>query len=308
VTSNLFRSSGDLIADRRHAIGRDFAVRDDYRAAADMFMQAVEAAPGFVSAWFALGEMLEKLGDLPAAVVAFRKAKELDPKDAHGAGVHLMRLKAEAVHDMPRDYVRTLFDQYASRFDEALVGKLAYRGPELLLDAVTRACAQAKRPVHFAAALDLGCGTGLGGALFRKLCGRLTGMDLSPQMVEQARGKHIYDRLEIGDIPAFLAAEKRTARYHLVLAADVFTYLADLRAAIDGCAQVLEPGGLLAFTVETHTGSDVILGDKLRYAHGAAHVQDAFRHAGLRLLILENASSRNDGGSAVPGLVVVATK
>jgi predicted TPR repeat methyltransferase len=304
----LFHSSGDLIADRRYAIGRDFAVRAEHRAAADMFMQAVEAAPGFVSAWFALGEMLEKLGDTAAAIVAFRKAKELDARDPHGAGVHLMRLKAEHVRDMPRDYVRTLFDQYAARFDEALVGKLAYRGPELLLDAVTRACTQAKRPMHFAAALDLGCGTGLGGAAFRKHCDRLTGMDLSPQMVEQARGKQIYDRLEVGDIPRFLMAERHTAHYDLVLAADVFTYLADLHEVVAGCAHVMDPGGLLAFTVETHPGPEMIVGDKLRYAHGMAHVQDTLRHAALKPLVLENASTRNDGGVAVPGLVVVVTK
>jgi len=308
MSAPLFKSSGDLIADRRYAIGQDFAKREDHAAAADMFMQAVEAAPDFVSAWFALGEMLEKVGDINAAIVAFRKARELDPRDAHGAGVHLMRLKADAVHDMPRDYVRTLFDQYATRFDESLVGKLAYRGPELLLAAVTRVCASAKRPMHFGAALDLGCGTGLGGAAFRGHCDWLAGMDLSPQMIEQARGKHIYNRLEVGDIPVFLTAEKLSKRYHLVLAADVFTYLADLHGVIADCAHVLEPNGMLAFTVETHIGDGVMLGDKLRYAHGSAHVQDAIMRAGLKLLILENASTRNDGGVAVPGLVVIAAK
>jgi predicted TPR repeat methyltransferase len=133
-------------------------------------------------------------------------------------------------------------------------------------------------------------------------------MDLSPQMIEQARGKRIYDRLEVGDIPAFLAAEKRTARYQLVLAADVFTYLADLRGVVAECAHVMEPGGLLAFTVETHSGGGVIVGDKLRYAHGANHVQDSLGKAGIKPLLFENASTRNDGGVAVPGLVVIAMK
>ena len=306
--ATLIKSSGDLIADRRYAVGQDLAASNDHGAAAGLFMQTLEAVPNYVPAWFALGEALEKIDDPAAAIVAFRKACELDPSDALGASVHLMRLKAEDVRDMPRDYVRTLFDQYASRFDEALTHKLAYRGPELLLDAVTRACAGAKRPMHFASMLDLGCGTGLGGAAFRKHCDRITGMDLSPQMVEQARAKRIYDRLEVGDIPGFLATEKKNAPYQLVLAADVFTYLADLRGIIAGCAQVLERSGMLAFTVETHNGAGVIVGDKLRYAHAAAHLQDAFKQAALRPLVLENASTRNDGGVAVPGLVVVATK
>lgn len=306
--ATLIKSSGDLIADRRYAVGQDLVASNDHGAAAGLFMQTLEAVPDFVPAWFALGEALEKIGDPSAAIVAFRKAKELDPRDALGAGLHLMRLKAEDIHEMPRDYVRTLFDQYASRFDEALTGKLAYRGPQLLLDAVTRACTQAKRPVHFGRALDLGCGTGLGGAAFRKHIDFLAGMDLSPLMVEQARAKGIYDKLSVGDIPQFLAAERQSALYQFVLAADVFTYLADLHGVISGCAEVLERNGLLAFTVETHAGDGVILGDKLRYAHSSNHVQDSLRKAGIKPLVFENASTRNDGGVAVPGLVIVAVK
>jgi predicted TPR repeat methyltransferase len=304
----LSHTSGDLIADRRYAFGQDFAQRGDHAAAADLFAQAVEIAPGFAAAWFALGEARDKLGETGQAIEAFRKARDLDPQDRHGAGLHLMRLKADAVADMPRDYVRTLFDQYAARFDEALTQKLAYRGPELLFDAVTRACADVKRAMRFGAMLDLGCGTGLGGAAFRKQVDRLTGMDLSPLMVEQARTKGLYDRLAVGDIPEFLKAEKVGAHYHLVLAADVFTYLTDLNSVIADCAAVLEPQGMLAFTVETYQGGGIVLGEKLRYAHGAMHVKNAIEAAKLKLLLIEEKSTRNDGGVAVPGLVIVAIK
>ncbi len=306
--SFLSHSSGNLIADRRYAFGQDYAQRGDHAAAADLFAQTVEVAPGFAAAWFALGEARDRIGETEAAIEAFRKVQELDPQDRHGAGLHLMRLKADAVTDMPRDYVRTLFDQYAPRFDEALTQKLAYRGPELLFDAVSRACAGTKRPMKFGSVLDLGCGTGLGGAAFRKHIDWLVGMDLSPLMVEQARGKDLYDRLAVGDIPEFLKAEKASAHYHLVLAADVFTYLADLNSVIADCAAVLEPKGMLAFTVETYHGDGVILGEKLRYAHGTAHVRQAIEAAGLQLLLIEEKSTRNDGGVAVPGLVIVAMK
>ena len=71
---------------------------------------------------------------------------------------------------------------------------------------------------------------------------------------------------------------------------------------------MLAPGGLFAFTVETHAGDDVILGEKLRYAHGAAHVRAAVAGAGLTLVSLTEASSRSEAGVPVPGLVVVARK
>src|SRR5262249_58547879 len=100
-----------------------------------------------------------------------------------------------------------------------------------------------------------------------------------------AREKKIYDRLETGDLVAFLQAEARAGhRYALVVAADVFAYLSWLPGVVAAAARVLAPGGLLAFTVETHPGDDVILGEKLRYAHGAAHVRAAVAGAGRSLL------------------------
>ena len=43
--------------------------------------------------------------------------------------------------------------------------------------------------MRFGAMLDLGCGTGLAGAAFRPQVDRLTGVDLSPAMIAQARAR-----------------------------------------------------------------------------------------------------------------------
>ena len=67
---------------------------------------------------------------------------------------------------MPQAYVQTLFDQYAPRFEAALVGDLGYRGPELLFKAVLAARAAVRKPAFFKRAIDLGCGTGLAAAAF----------------------------------------------------------------------------------------------------------------------------------------------
>jgi predicted TPR repeat methyltransferase len=210
---------------------------------------------------------------------------------------------------MPAAYVRTLFDQYAPRFDAALTEGLGYRGPQILLTAIETACAAAQRPARFDSMLDLGCGTGLAGAAFRPLVRRLAGVDLSDRMVAVARTKGIYDRLESGDLLPFLHGEARDgARYDLIVAADVFAYLAWLPGVVAAAARVLAPGGLLAFTVETHASDDVILGEKLRYQHGAAHVRAAIAGAGLTLMSRDEASTRSEAGVAVPGLVVVAMR
>ena len=300
----IFASSGNLVADRRYAFGRELASRGDLAAAADLFAQAAEAEPAFAAAWFALGEASARLGDRAGAVAAFEKALTLDPDDRCGAALHLAHLGAvDPARAMSGAYVRTLFDQYAPRFDGALEA-LAYRGPQLLRDAVMRA-----RPGKFAAALDLGCGTGLAGAAFRPLVAHLTGVDLSPGMIARCRAKDIYDRLETGELVAFLRSERTgQRRYDLVIAADVFAYLYDLAPVVQAVADVLCPGGIVAFTVETHEDGGVALGEKLRYRHGAGHVRAAIAAAGLELIELAPATTRTEVGEAVPGLVAVAKR
>src|SRR4029077_18883888 len=122
-----------------------------------------------------------------------------DPQDRHGASLRLARLgPGEPGTAGLQRHVRTLFDQYAPRFDRALED-LGYRAPALLRDAVTA------HGTRFGTMLDLGCGTGLAGAALRPQVDWLVGVDLSPKMIEEARRKGVYDRLAVGDIAAFLA-------------------------------------------------------------------------------------------------------
>ena len=296
--------SGHLLADRRFEWARDLATKGDLAGAVDLLMQALELAPRYAAAWFALGELREKLGERDGAIAAFEQARAADPQDRHGASLHLIRLGAEPASAMPESYVRTLFDGYAPAFDQALTQGLGYRAPELLLRAVETSGVH----MSFGSVLDLGCGTGLGGAAFRPHCDWLVGMDLSPAMLAQARAKGLYDRLAESDIAAFLASEAAAqARYHLIIAADVFMYLADLTAVLKAAAAVLTPSASIAFSVETHDGDGVILRETLRYAHGAAHVRAALDAAGLTLVSLAAAATRTEKKEPVPGLIVVAS-
>src|SRR3982074_1084342 len=136
MSARLILSSGDLVADRRFDFARDLQLNGDLVAAADLLLQATELAPDFVSAWFTLGDIREALGEHDAAIAGFRNAHAADSGDRHGASLRLMRLGAEQVSDMPQAYVQTLFDQYAPRFEAALVDDLGYRGPALFLKAV----------------------------------------------------------------------------------------------------------------------------------------------------------------------------
>ncbi len=307
-TGPLFVTSGDLIADRRYKSAVELASRGDFAAAADILAQTVELVPRFATAWFALGAIRDRLGDRDGAVSAFARARDADPQDYHGARLQLARLGAgEARPAMTRTYLRRLFDQYAARYDAALTEHLHYRGPAILRSAVESAMSAAGRPMHFASMLDLGCGTGLGGAAFRPCVDWLVGVDLSPAMIAQAAAKGLYDRLVAADLEDFLGrAAADRGQYHLVLAADVFVYVNELAPIIAAIARVLAPAGLLACTVETHAGDGVKLLPTLRYAHGEAYLRATISDAGLKLLRLSDAALRTENGVPVQGLVVVA--
>jgi predicted TPR repeat methyltransferase len=307
MPARLFLSSGDLVADRRFEFARDLQLKGDLAAAADLLLQATELAPNFATAWFTLGEIRVELGQRDEAIAAFRRARAADPDDRHGAGLHLMRLGAEQIAAMPQAYVQALFDQYAPRFEAALVDDLGYRGPSLLFRAVLAVRSAAKKPAFFKRAIDLGCGTGLAAMAFAREVDRFTGFDLSPKMIERARATSLYAELEVSDMVQGLRSRPDNST-ELVLAADAMVYLSDLAPVLSEAKRVMAAGGLLAFTVETHSGDGVIIGEGLRYAHDANYVRATVAAAGLRLAHLEDLSARNEDNVPVPGLVAVAVK
>jgi predicted TPR repeat methyltransferase len=303
----VFMSSGDILADRRFDFARGLQARGDLAAAADLFAQAADLAPGFAAAWFALGEVREQLGDRAGAVAAFCNAQRTDPSDHNGAGLRLMRFGATALSGMPPTYVSALFNQYAPKFEASLVGELGYCGPDLLFKAVLAARAAAGKPAFFKRAIDLGCGTGLVARAFAAQTETIIGIDLSPRMIELARATGLYAELEVAEIVAGLDGQPE-ASADLILAADVMVYVHDMAPILREAARVLVPGGLLAFTAETCAGDGVVLGDGLRYAHAPAAVRAAIAAAGLTLNQLEAASARSEKGVPAPGLVAVATR
>lgn len=304
ATAPLFVSSGDLIIDRRYQWALEHLRRGEMLEAVEILRQVVDAAPRFATAWFALASLRERIGDHQGAIAAFTAARDCDSNDYHGARLHLARLGVgEATPAMTAVYVQRMFDHHAKKFDEALVQRLDYRAPDILKAAV----ALVRQPLRFGSVLDLGCGTGLAGAVFRPFCERLIGVDVSSGMIDEARGKALYDELVVAELMNYLTGATG-AQHDLVLAADVFVYCNDLAPIAVAVANMLVNGGLFAFTVETHAGDGVLLGETLRYAHGAAHVRAAIGSASLELVHLAAVSTRTEKGEPVDGLVVVARR
>lgn len=297
-------SSGDPLADRLLNYAEDFADRGDLDAATSLLEQAIERHPGWPSALFRLGQVREAAQDLGGAAQAYRDCLARQDVDRLGAGPRLALLGVS--HDdvcLPQDYVRTLFDDYADRFDRSLVETLGYSGPEHVRTAVDALVPPTR---HGLTVLDLGCGTGLCGMALRDRAARLDGVDLSPGMLAQARRKSIYDRLfeaeGVGLLHDWIA---EGLSYDVVVAADIVPYLGDLSGLFDGLAGIVAPGGafvILAQVMSTQEpGATFRLGRDMRFSHDVAYMEGLARARGISRTLIETAQFRLDRGVPVPG-------
>ncbi|WP_395448192.1 methyltransferase domain-containing protein [Aminobacter sp. UC22_36] len=295
-------SSNDLLADRRADYAEMLFGSGDHAAAAELMLGALEIAPKWAMGWFRLGEMQQAAGQMEAAAEAWRMSLKLEPTDRPGAALKLQLIGAVPAADCPPSaFVEMLFDQYAEKFDHALVETLHYRVPELLTAAIA---ATGRR--QFGHAVDLGCGTGLMGVKLRPVAQRLDGYDISAEMLRKARDKGVYDRLDKADLQELEFAGETA---DLVTAADVFMYLGALDKVFASVMKMLAPGGLFAFSVERLAGEGVFeLQESRRYAHSEAYVHGLIMAAGLRLVLLEHAVIRQDRREPVEGLIVVTER
>src|SRR5262249_56248303 len=116
------------------------------------------------------------------------------------AGLDVVGVGDEELSEMPKAYVQALFDQYAPRFEHALINDLGYRAPAIIFKAVLAARVTAKKPAFFKRAIDLGCGTGLAAAAFARQVDEFIGIDLSPGMIKEARSTGLYAELRGPDM------------------------------------------------------------------------------------------------------------
>jgi predicted TPR repeat methyltransferase len=301
------------------------------------FRHAVRLSPNFVLAHYNLGNALYAVGELDKAIASFRNALAVDPDNRnvlHNLAMSLMEtgktdeaaiefkhlleldssnlqaktllaaLQGEATADAHREITERYFDNFAENFDHHLIEKLEYKTPDILNLSVRSLIDPEDNELDV---LDLGCGTGLCGPLFRDLARTLTGIDLSKKMLEKARQRDVYDELVSGDIVSFLAPARNA--YDLLIAVDVFVYIVDLGQIFMAAAQALRPGGLFAFSLEAEEeGADYVLRPSGRYAHSMSYIRRLMDDAGLQELSLKKCVLRKDMNQPVTGYICIFGK
>ena len=283
------------------------AERGEHVAAAELMSETLELVPDWAAGWDLLGGYAEKASNIALAISAWRHLEALDDDGVFGARLKLAAHGAGiAGEGTAVSYVETLFDQYAPRFEAALVERLGYRVPQMLDDLVSQVMVDLGIE-GFTRALDLGCGTGLMGQHLRDKVSFLEGIDVSAAMIAETARKGIYDSLQKAELVA--ALNGRRAEADLITAADVFIYCGALPTVLAALVPALQPGGLIAFSLEAHDGPEALfLRPSLRYAHGIEATRDALVVAGLEVLRFEMAVLRLDSGVPVTGMLVVARR
>ena len=247
------------------------------------------------------GHAQTSLGQHEAAADSYAEALKLGPDDPYVRHLVAASGLLPGARRAPPDYLRAVFDGYAPRFDEHLIG-LGYQIPGAIrrvaleyLDG-TGACG----PV-----LDLGCGTGLVGVAIADLpIGPMTGIDVSSRMLAEAEAKGLYASLHEADAIDWLAED--TGRWGLIVAADMVCYFGALEPLLRGIKLRLAPDGWFVFSVEASDGVDWALLRQGRYAHSKAYLADSLRSAGLAVRSIHKQVIRFEAGAPVKGFLVVA--
>lgn len=283
--------------------GNLLVIRNRTAEGLKLLLKSMTLMPESMSSKRSLAYAYGQLGELDKAKGIYEQWLQAEP-DNPVAKHHLSAVSGEIGARASDQYVRHIFDSFATTFD-AKLEQLSYRAPELV-NAALRSAMTLPRPRLVIA--DAGCGTGLCGPGLRDMAGQLIGVDLSSVMLGKAHERGCYDDLHEAELTAFLSGFE--SHFDAIVSADTLCYFGDLSGVFSASARSLRPNGVLVFTVEAAAadGPDILLGHHGRYAHTRAHVERTLSEAGLQVVDIAQEILRSESGIPVDGLVVTAAR
>lgn len=194
----------------------------------------------------------------------------------------------------PIEYVKNLFDNYAFRFDTHLQDILSYKTPQLLREQLNPYLENKKYKL-----LDLGCGTGLSGVCFTDIAEQLIGIDISANMLSQAKQKACYDVLIEKDIIS--ALNDVETYFDLVLCIDTLVYFGNLNELFAKIRLHLQRDSLLACSIELaeKTMPYYTLQTTGRYQHSEVYMRELAKKNNLKLLKYSSVAGRQQENQIV---------
>ncbi|MDA8692197.1 methyltransferase domain-containing protein [Candidatus Pseudothioglobus singularis] len=243
-----------------------------------------------------LGGCYASIGDSEMAIANYQKALELEPE--YAIPKHMLNsLTGHTSKAPPKQYVKNLFDDYAHRFNDALVNNLKYSLPFIVKELILQSNSEKSEYQNL---VDLGCGTGLAGKDLRDLSSNLIGIDISENMISEAKKLDIYDTLIVGDIVENLKASQD--KFDLFVALDVLIYIGDVRSIFQAVRKCCLHDSLFIFSVEIQDENGYSLLKSSRYAHSDEYIMK--QSNGLFDLVnSQNVRLRKEGENWIEGKV-----
>ena len=165
-----------------------------------------------------------------------------------------------------------MYKDWADSYEDDVSGR-GYRTPFRMAEALANFKSEFSGPI-----LDFGCGTGYSGvALVSAGFEQLHGTDITPEMLEKAKEKKIYQSLWLanaGDAPS------QVGEYECIFAAGVISLGAAPPETLSQCLDVLSKGGLLILSFNQPTVADGSFDRVLDEEVERGRAQLAFRETG----------------------------
>jgi predicted TPR repeat methyltransferase len=288
-------------------VGKIHDILGDCEAAAAAYRRSLALEDTSSTVWAALAALLHRFARTAELEDLFQRWLQAVPDDPVALHSRAAMTGRDVSDRAPDQYVTKLFDRFAGDYD-ATLHKVSYRGPQLVEAATVAACGPATADLDV---LDAGCGTGLCGPLLALHARRLTGVDLSPEMIAKARQRRAYDELVEAELTAFMA--EHPGAFDLIVAADTLNYFGVLQDVFAAAHAALRPGGQLIFTAEAWSPEDASAsGHRLnphgRYSHTSDYLSETLQAAGFDAPTIETEVIRTESGQPVAAHVVQARR
>ena len=272
----------------------------DQEEAANTLEIALLLRPDFGAALGHLGVLYMALDKVSQAIACYEKLIELD-HNATDARHMIAALTGKTTASAPFSYIKNLFNDFSDHFEERLLVDLEYQTPWALEKMLIK-----NTGTHiYERLLDLGCGTGLIGQIFKDVAKSKTGVDLSPKMIDAAKKKNVYDHLLEDDIINFL--QQTTATFDLIIACDTLIYLGEMGSLFSLLSQRLSNKGTILLSTEYYQDKGYKLQPSGRYAHSQSYIQGLAKANGLKIMAVERANLRKEKGEWIIGDLYLLT-
>ena len=209
----------------------------------------------------------------------------------------LLGKKSSDKKDIAKAYAEKLYDLFASEYDESMKKMQA---------SVIDTAVEMIQDKQFDNVLDLACGTGAFGLKLRQNFKKLSGVDISQKMLDEAQKTNVYNKLEHISIDDYF--QSFNDKFDLIVALEVTGYLDGLSELFEGAKTHLHSDGQFIFSIEYPLDkNETKLSINGRYLYSTEFVKQALEKSGLSIIETKEINLRREGNDYAKGAVLIAT-